>query len=43
MTGHIITLANRDGAKYEVDHRKPLLNSLIEQGVDLPYGCKYGG
>ena len=43
MTGHIITLPNRDGAKYEVDHRKPLLNSLIEQGVDLPYGCKYGG
>ncbi len=23
--------------------RKPLLDSLREQGVDLPYGCKYGG
>jgi len=40
---HKITLANRDGATYEVDHRKPLLDSLRDQGVDLPYGCKYGG
>lgn len=38
-----ITIANRDGATYEVDHRKPLLYSLRDQGVDLPYGCKYGG
>ncbi len=43
MTKHIITLANRNSAQYQVDHRKPLLNSLKEQGVDLPYGCKYGG
>ena len=40
---HKITLANRDGATSEVDHRKPLLDSLRDQGVDLPYGCKYGG
>ena len=40
---HKITLGNRDGATYEVDHRKPLLDSLRDQGVDLPYGCKYGG
>ena len=40
---HKITLANRDEATYEVDHRKPLLDSLRDQGVDLPYGCKYGG
>ena len=40
---HKITLANRDDATYEVDHRKPLLDSLRDQGVDLPYGCKYGG
>ena len=40
---HKITLANRDGATYAVDHRKPLLDSLRDQGVDLPYGCKYGG
>ncbi|WP_375229171.1 2Fe-2S iron-sulfur cluster-binding protein [Roseobacter sp. S98] len=38
-----ITLANRDGAAYQVDARRPLLDSLREQGVDLPYGCKYGG
>lgn len=38
-----ITIANRDGATYEVDHRTALLYSLRDQGVDLPYGCKYGG
>ena len=38
-----ITIANREGATYEVDARRPLLDSLREQGVDLPYGCKYGG
>ena len=38
-----ITLANRDGATYHVDARRPLLDTLREQGVDLPYGCKYGG
>jgi ferredoxin len=43
VTGFTITLANRDGAAFQVDHRKPLLESLREQGVDLPYGCKYGG
>ena len=43
MTEHVITLANRNSAQYQVDHRKPLLNSLREHGVDLPYGCKYGG
>ena len=26
-----------------MDQRKPLLDSLRAQGVDLPYGCKYGG
>lgn len=39
----IITLANRGGATYEVEARRPLLDTLREQGVDLPYGCKYGG
>ncbi len=40
---YTITLANRDGASYEVDGQRPLLDALREQGVDLPYGCKYGG
>jgi ferredoxin len=40
---YTITLANRDGATYRVDDRRPLLDSLREQGVDLPYGCRYGG
>jgi ferredoxin len=43
LTVYTITLANRGGAAFEVDRRKPLLLSLREQGVDLPYGCKYGG
>jgi ferredoxin len=40
---HTITIGNRDGATYRVDARRPLLDTLREQGVDLPYGCKYGG
>lgn len=43
MTGCTVTIANRDNATYQVDPRKPLLDSLRDQGVDLPYGCKYGG
>ena len=38
-----ITLANRGNATFEVTDRKPLLDELRDQGVDLPYGCKYGG
>ena len=38
-----ITIANRNGATYQVDPKKPLLTSLRDQGVDLPYGCEYGG
>ena len=39
----IITLANRDQKSYRVSGRALLLTELIDQGVDLPYGCKYGG
>ena len=38
-----ITISNRSNISYQADRRKPLLDSLREQGVDLPYGCKYGG
>ena len=38
-----VTLANRDNARYQVDGRRTLLASLLDEGVDLPYGCKYGG
>ena len=38
-----ITLANRDGARFRVDCRKPLLHALEAQGLSLPYGCRYGG
>jgi ferredoxin len=43
VTTRTITLANRGNATYVVDPRRPLLESLRFQGVDLPYGCKYGG
>ena len=38
-----VTLANRNNVSYQVAGRKPLLDELLEQGVDLPYGCRYGG
>ncbi len=43
MSERVVTLANRAGATFRVSARRPLLDSLREQGVDLPYGCKYGG
>lgn len=43
MTTYQITLGNRGNATYQVPARRPLLDSLRDQGVDLPYGCKYGG
>jgi ferredoxin len=38
-----ITVANKGGATFDVDASRPLLETLEEQGVDLPYGCRYGG
>ena len=38
-----IIIANRDQAIYQVKGRKSLLDELRDQGVDLPYGCRYGG
>ena len=38
-----ITIANQGGATYVVDSKRTLLYSLRNQGVDLPYGCQYGG
>jgi ferredoxin len=43
MRTQIVTLSNRNGTTFEVDARRPLLDSLREQGVELPFGCKYGG
>lgn len=43
MTPVTVTLANRNGAQFDVDPRRALLDSLRNQGVDLPYGCEYGG
>ena len=38
-----VEISNRRGKCYKVEDKRPLLDSLKEQGVDLPYGCKYGG
>ena len=38
-----VEISNRRGKSYKVKDKRPLLDSLKEQGVDLPYGCKYGG
>ena len=38
-----ITIANRNNAIYEVKGNKPLLLELRSLGLDLPYGCQYGG
>ena len=40
---YTVKIENRENAIYQVDSKRPLLESLREQGVDLPYGCKYGG
>ncbi len=38
-----ITISNRSNIIFEVKGRKPLLEELLAQGLDLPYGCQYGG
>ena len=38
-----ITLANQGGQSFGVDGDKPLLDTLEQRGVSLPYGCRYGG
>ena len=41
---HWISITNQGAAEtFEVAADRPLLDSLLEQGVDLPYGCRYGG
>ena len=38
-----ITIANRNNTIFWVKGIKPLLSELRSQGLDLPYGCQYGG
>ena len=38
-----ITISNRNNTIFEVKGTKPLLSELRSQGLDLPYGCQYGG
>jgi ferredoxin len=43
MERRTITITNQGGDAYTVDADRPLLETLEELGVDLPYGCRYGG
>lgn len=43
MTTYTVTIANRGGAQFDVEAGRRLLDNLREQGLDLPYGCRYGG
>ena len=43
MTKYKVTITNRDNVEYEADAKRSILDELRNQGVDLPYGCKYGG
>ena len=38
-----ITISNRENSTFKVKGHKPLLEELLAHGVDLPYGCQYGG
>jgi ferredoxin len=43
MTGYSITITNEQTGTHVVDSALPLLESLEDYGVSLPYGCRYGG
>lgn len=43
MTSYKVTIANRGNTVFEVNAQRPLLDTLRDHGVDLPFGCKYGG
>ena len=43
MTKYMVKISNRGNAEYEVDDKRPILDELRKHGVDLPFGCKYGG
>jgi len=38
-----VTIANCNNISYFVKGKQPLLIELRLQGLDLPYGCQYGG
>jgi|TARA_Y100000991_G_scaffold93797_1_gene70749 ferredoxin len=38
-----IIIANRMYSEFIVQGKRPLLDELSDQGLDLPYGCRYGG
>jgi len=38
-----VNISNRGNVSYQVEHKRTLLDRIRERGVDLPYGCRYGG
>ena len=43
MNYHVITIANQNKAEFKVASNLPLLDSLENHKLSLPYGCRYGG
>ena len=43
MPAYRITLANRGGGAIECDDDETILEAAEDQGVVLPFGCRYGG
>ena len=43
MTKYKVKISNRGNTEYEVHDKRPILDELRKHGLDLPYGCKYGG
>ena len=39
----LITISNQTYTTFQVKGHKSLLEELLAYGVDLPYGCQYGG
>ena len=39
----LITISNQANTTFQIKGRKSLLEELLAYGVDLPYGCQYGG
>ena len=43
MATHKVTIANRDGQTFDVDTDEVILDAIEDQGLVLPYACRYGG
>ena len=39
----VIPLGKKKKKTFKMNSKRPILESLRDQGVDLPFGCRYGG